>query len=114
MPNVDDAESALEVDFIKLILSFFVDVCVGRVNGILPHASSAVSHIGGCRRIAHLLCVLCSPSMPPDRFAGLGSDRSTYSLVQVDGVLARHHVGDGRTGLLAGLDVGHFCEPLVS
>ena len=41
---------------------------------------------------------------------------STYSLVQVDGVLAGDHVGDGRTGLLAGgLDVaGHFCEWLDS
>ena len=34
---------------------------------------------------------------------------STYSLVQVDGVLAGDNVGDGRTLLLAGgLDVGHF------
>lgn len=34
---------------------------------------------------------------------------STYSLVQVDGVLARHHIGDGRA-LVAGLDVGHLCR----
>jgi hypothetical protein len=35
---------------------------------------------------------------------------STYSLVHVDGVLARHDIGDGRALLLAGgLDgVGHF------
>lgn len=35
---------------------------------------------------------------------------STYSLVQVDGVLAGDNVGDGRTSLLAGgLDgAGHF------
>lgn len=38
---------------------------------------------------------------------------STYPLVQVDGVLARHHVGDGRAGLLAGLDVGHLCWGLA-
>jgi hypothetical protein len=38
-----------------------------------------------------------------------GESSSTYPLVQVDGVLAGHHVGEGRTGLLAGLDVaGHF------
>jgi hypothetical protein len=28
--------------------------------------------------------------------------------VQVDGVLAGHHIGDGRAGLLASVDVGHF------
>ena len=39
---------------------------------------------------------------------GRSDPSSTYSLMQVDGVLAGHHVGDGRTGLLAGLDVGHF------
>lgn len=34
---------------------------------------------------------------------------STYSLVQVDGVLAGDNVGDGRALLLAGgLNVGHF------
>lgn len=37
---------------------------------------------------------------------------STYSLVHVDGVLAGHHIGDGRAGLLAGLvdGAGHFCD----
>lgn len=36
---------------------------------------------------------------------------STYSPVKVDGVLARHNVGDGgATALLSGLGVGgHFC-----
>jgi len=35
---------------------------------------------------------------------------STYSLVQVDGVLARHNVGDGRaTALLPFGVAGHFC-----
>lgn len=33
---------------------------------------------------------------------------STYSLVQVDGVLAGDNVGDSRALLLLGLDVGHF------
>jgi hypothetical protein len=33
---------------------------------------------------------------------------STYPLVEVDGVLARHHVGDSRAGLLAGVCGGHF------
>jgi hypothetical protein len=31
--------------------------------------------------------------------------------VEVDGVLARHHVGDSRA-LVTGLDVGHLCEKL--
>ena len=57
--------------------------------------------------------VVCSPSIASgsnnsqvDRQVYLDS---TYSLVQVDGVLAGDNVGNGRSLLLAGgLDVGHF------
>ena len=61
--------------------------------------SSVASQLGG------RLCV-----EPPkegrrdnDEFRSL-----TYPLVQVNGVLAGHHVGDSRTLLLAGLNVGHI------
>ena len=43
--------------------------------------------------------------------SGEDSFFSTYPLVQVDGVLARHHIGDGRA-VLAGLGVGHLCRML--
>ena len=51
------------------------------------------------------------PQLPQNRVRRSGFGLcSTYPLVQVDGVLARHHVGDGRAGLLAGVDVGHLCR----
>lgn len=64
---------------------------------------------------------LCSPSIPPvsrnsqgflvdfaKRSTNVDRTCSTYSLVQVDGVLAGDNVGNGRALLLLGLDVGHF------
>lgn len=92
-----------------------------------PSAADSSSHT----RLFRDVPICCSPSMPQ----GFGSARSqkvgrfidrglcakeirnkglassTYSLVQVDGVLAGDNVGDGRTGLpaLGGLDgAGHF------
>lgn len=38
---------------------------------------------------------------------------STYPLVEVDGVLARHHILDGGAGLLAGVCGGHCCKDLL-
>lgn len=91
----------------------WIKVCVLVQSSPIRTASSfAVSHIG-CRRIVPSVDGVFGPASSDIAVLNSREIRSdpssTYSLVQVDGVLAGHHVGDGRTGLLAGLDVGHFC-----
>lgn len=55
-------------------------------------------------------CPLISGHRQSVLVVGIGMERKTYSLVEVDGVLAGDHVGNGRAALLAGLLGGrrHF------
>lgn len=81
----------------------------------------ALTHTNARKKTIHIsgACVLCPVYLHgfTNRIvAGKGArwgSGSTYPLVQVDGVLARHHVGDGRAALLAGLDVGHLWRMLA-
>lgn len=76
----------------------------------IPHTFFSVTNSMFQEKLL-VLCPLCLRDTSYIQIAAgrLGRGCSTYALVQVDGVLAGHHVGDSRA-LSVGLDVGHLCE----
>lgn len=117
------------MDFIKLILLFLLRIASQPVSwsallcivfllwyympssnwyspSVVPKSSSSPRCVLRpylrYREIRRVLVDLAKRSTNVDRTS------STYSLVQVDGVLAGDNVGNGRALLLLGLDVGHF------